>query len=103
AWLFRLYGYIPGWPVAAMLGIALLGVSRDLSTRTRVKISGGVVTVAALCWLPAIFGHPQFSAVALLSLVYAASLFVLGPYAVLDAAYGGWDFAHVLGLIMVEA
>src|SRR5881409_262530 len=30
AWLFWLYGYIPGWPVAAMLGIALLGVSRDL-------------------------------------------------------------------------
>src|SRR3989454_181533 len=57
AWLFWLYDYIPGWPVAAMLGSALLGVSRDLSTPTRVKISGGVVAVAALCWLPAIFGR----------------------------------------------
>src|SRR3989441_121165 len=77
AWLFWLYDYIPGWPVAAMLGGALLGVSRDLSTPTRVKISGGVVAVAALCWLPAIFGHPQFSAVALLSLAYAVGLFAL--------------------------
>src|SRR5437870_6567300 len=100
AWLFWLYDYIPGWPVAAMLGIALLGVSRDLSTPTRVKIAGGVVAVAAL--LPAIFGHPQFSAVALLSLAYAAGLFVLGPYAVLAAAGGGWICTHALGWPVVE-
>src|SRR2546422_401200 len=98
----EIYDYIPGWPVAAMLGGALLGVSRDLSTPTRVKISGGVVAVAALCWLPAIFGHPQFSAVALLSLAYAAGLFVLGPYAVLAAAGGGWICTHALGWPVVE-
>src|SRR5881628_3242693 len=102
AWLLWRYEWIPGWPVAAMLGIALLGVSRDLSTPTRVKISGGVVAVAALCWLPAIFGHPQFSAVALLSLAYTAGLFVLGPYAVLAAAGGGWICTHALGWPVVE-
>src|SRR5262245_52394299 len=30
AWLFWLYDYIPGWPVAAMLGITLLGLACEL-------------------------------------------------------------------------
>src|SRR5439155_26932232 len=101
-WLLCLYGYSQVRPVSAMLRIALLRVSRDLSTPARVKISGGIVAVAALCWLPAIFGHPQFSAVALLSLAYTAGLFVLGPYAVLAAAGGGWICTHALGWPVVE-
>src|SRR5207253_2297391 len=30
AWLFWLYGYIPGWPVAAMFGLTILGLLSDL-------------------------------------------------------------------------
>jgi uncharacterized protein len=30
AWLFWLYEWIPGWPVAAMLGVTLLGLAVDL-------------------------------------------------------------------------
>src|SRR5438445_11787404 len=30
AWLFWLYGYIPGWPVAAMFGLTIVGLLSDL-------------------------------------------------------------------------
>src|SRR5690349_14065382 len=34
AWLFWLYDYIPGWPVAAMLGVTVVGLLVDLTVGT---------------------------------------------------------------------
>src|SRR5438876_5068402 len=47
AWLFWLYGYIPGWPVAAMFGLTLVGLAVDLLARRPLPVYRAVGLVVS--------------------------------------------------------
>jgi uncharacterized protein len=54
SWLFWLYGKIPGWPVAACLGVTLLGATVDVLFGTALPIYRGFGT--AVCRFTDAFG-----------------------------------------------
>src|SRR5579862_2724574 len=58
AWLFWLYDYIPGWPVAAMLGLALVGLQCDLLADAIATVTeftaGWIIFIAVTALTPVI-------------------------------------------------